>query len=142
MGQANSAGGTNTTLTTSTPSGAAFKIVQEGAAAGLRVESVAGKAVTGSSSAGDGVIGTGSGRGVWGHSYAGSGVYGSSFTGWAGNFSGRVFTKKYHELQEMSPPPNAPLHRARLFVRDNGSGKTELCVKFHTGGAQVLATET
>jgi hypothetical protein len=30
---------------------------------------------------------------------------------------------------------------ARLFARDNGAGKTQLCVWFATGDVQVLATE-
>ena len=29
----------------------------------------------------------------------------------------------------------------RLFVRDNGSSKTQLCVRFATGAVQVIATE-
>jgi hypothetical protein len=37
---------------------------------------------------------------------------------------------------------SAPVaNRARLFVRDNGAGKTQLCVRFHTGVVKVLATE-
>jgi hypothetical protein len=30
---------------------------------------------------------------------------------------------------------------ARLYVRDNGAGKTQLCVRFNTGAVQVIATE-
>jgi hypothetical protein len=30
---------------------------------------------------------------------------------------------------------------ARLYARDNGSGKTQICVRFPTGAVQVLATE-
>jgi hypothetical protein len=34
-----------------------------------------------------------------------------------------------------------PASVARLFTRDNGSGKTQLCVRFATGAAIVIATE-
>jgi hypothetical protein len=38
--------------------------------------------------------------------------------------------------------PSAPIAvRARVFARDNGSGKTQLCVRFGTGDPVVLATE-
>jgi hypothetical protein len=32
-------------------------------------------------------------------------------------------------------------NRVRLFARDNGSGKTQLCAQFATGDVQVLATQ-
>lgn len=38
-------------------------------------------------------------------------------------------------------PGNAPADRGRLFIRDNGAGKTQLCVRFPTGAALVIATE-
>jgi hypothetical protein len=53
-----------------------------------------------------------------------------------------VFTNKYHELVEISTPSAPPSNHARVFVRDNGSGKTQLCVRFHTGAVKVLATES
>jgi hypothetical protein len=38
--------------------------------------------------------------------------------------------------------PAAPAdNRGRLYVRDNGAGKEQLCVRFNTGAVQVLATE-
>lgn len=38
--------------------------------------------------------------------------------------------------------PNAPAaNQARVFVRDNGAGKGQLCVRFPTGVVQVIATE-
>jgi hypothetical protein len=40
----------------------------------------------------------------------------------------------------VEPPAPAPT-RARLFARDTGTGKTQLCVKFSTGVVQVLATQ-
>lgn len=44
-------------------------------------------------------------------------------------------------VNEQSVAPAGATNRARLFSRDNGSGKTQLCVIFATGAVQVLATE-
>jgi len=84
-----------------------------------------------------------SSRGVSGESPDGHAIHGeSSGSGWAGYFDGRILTKRYVELVEMSSP-SAPSdnNRARLFIRDNGSGKTQLCVRFTTGAIQVIATQ-
>jgi hypothetical protein len=48
---------------------------------------------------------------------------------------------KYLDMSEMTAPASPPADRARLFVRENLSGKTELCVLFGTGAVQVIATE-
>ena len=40
-----------------------------------------------------------------------------------------------------SDPANPAANQARLYLKDNGSGKTELRVRFGTGASQVLATE-
>ena len=38
--------------------------------------------------------------------------------------------------------PNAPAaDGARLYVKDNGSGKSQLCIRFATGAVQVIATQ-
>ncbi len=38
--------------------------------------------------------------------------------------------------------PDAPAaNAAHLFVRDNGSGKTQLCVRFASGAIQVVSTQ-
>jgi hypothetical protein len=43
---------------------------------------------------------------------------------------------------EQSPDPAAPAaNGARLFTKDNGSGKTQLCVRFATGAVGIIATE-
>jgi hypothetical protein len=48
----------------------------------------------------------------------------------------------YVNFSEQSSDPTAPgANQARLFVRDDGGGKTQLCVRFNTGAVQVLATE-
>lgn len=45
-------------------------------------------------------------------------------------------------IGESAADPAAPgADHARLFTRDNGSGKTQLCVRFPTGAVQVIATE-
>ncbi len=79
--------------------------------------------------------------GVVGESPAGIGVYGSSNTSFGGFFAGAVYTTKWYELGEVATPPAPAVNKARLFVRDNGAGKTQLCVRFSTGTVKVLATE-
>ena len=58
--------------------------------------------------------------------------------GWAGVFDRNVFIKGYCTFGSAHPASPAG---ASLFVRNNGSGKSELCVQFATGPVQVLATE-
>jgi hypothetical protein len=82
-----------------------------------------------------------SSRGVWGESPAGIGVYGRTTTGYAGYFQGKVFTSSYHEMIEITTPAAPGANRARQFVRDNGAGKTQLCVRFATGSVKLLAQE-
>lgn len=45
------------------------------------------------------------------------------------------------EQVEGSDPSAPASNKSRLFTRDNGSGKTQLCVRFATGAVQVIATE-
>jgi hypothetical protein len=47
----------------------------------------------------------------------------------------------YIDMTEQTTPSAPGVNRARLFVRDNGSGKTQLCVLFNSGAVQVIATE-
>jgi hypothetical protein len=79
--------------------------------------------------------------GVVGESPDGIGVYGASGTSFGGFFAGKVYTTKWYELGEVATPPAPAANKARLFVRDNGAGKTQLCVRFATGTVKVLATE-
>ena len=79
--------------------------------------------------------------GVTGESPAGVGLRGRTTTGYAGYFEGRVYTNAFYELGEVATPAAPITNRARLFVRDNGSGKTQLCVRFHTGSVRVISTE-
>ena len=51
-------------------------------------------------------------------------------------------TPNFQEMISVAVDPPAPaVGRARLFARDTGTGKTQLCVRFSTGVVQVLATE-
>lgn len=48
----------------------------------------------------------------------------------------------YLEGVEVPSDPNAPTaNGGRLFLRDNGAGKTQLCVRFANGNVQVVSTE-
>ncbi len=68
------------------------------------------------------------------------------FSGTAGfsdavTFSSTAKSSSYFDLEEISDPSNPPADTARIYARDNGSGKTQLCVIFPTGSALVIATE-
>lgn len=81
--------------------------------------------------------------GVRGESSAGFGVYGKTTgTGFAGYFNGKTFMSQFVEIAEMTTPASPGSNRARVFVRHNGQGKTQLAVKFANGSVKVLATET
>jgi hypothetical protein len=49
----------------------------------------------------------------------------------------------YLEMTEQSggDPAVPGLNRCQLYVRENGSGKTELRARFNTGAIQVIAAE-
>jgi len=53
----------------------------------------------------------------------------------------RSFLAEYMEMSEVAAPAAPGADKARLFVRDNGSSKSQLCVIFPTGAIQVIATE-
>lgn len=44
-------------------------------------------------------------------------------------------------MRESDNDPGALANNAAIFCKDNGAGKTQLCVRFPTGAVQVLATE-
>lgn len=44
-------------------------------------------------------------------------------------------------LNEIADPANPSADKAYLFIKDDGAGKTQLCVKFSSGATQVLATQ-
>lgn len=91
---------------------------------------------------GTGVFGQAAEVGVWGYSPGGRGVHGASNSGWAGHFEGAVLVATHLTMREMKTPTAPADHYGRLFFRNNGSGKTQLCVRFHTGRVKVLATES
>jgi hypothetical protein len=108
---------------------------------GVRGYAVRGVGVSAYSETGSGVHGESEtdGAGVRGRSQYGPGVEGWSEFGYAGYFDGKAFAGAL-DMPESSPGV-PPANQARLFVRDNGSGKTQLCVQFATGSPIVVATE-
>lgn len=48
---------------------------------------------------------------------------------------------RHFEMGEVTEPDAPAANNARVFTRDNGSGKTQLCVRFPTGATIVIATE-
>ncbi len=58
------------------------------------------------------------------------------------NPAGRVVLGAHdQEFGEISDPAAPAANSARFYAKDNGSGKTQLVVRFPTGAVQVLATE-
>jgi hypothetical protein len=47
----------------------------------------------------------------------------------------------YTDMGEMTAPAAPAANTARIFVQDNGAGKTQLMVIFPTGAAQQIAIE-
>jgi hypothetical protein len=59
-----------------------------------------------------------------------------------GGASRIVMGTTYFEMTEQAADPVAPgANRGRLYLKDNGAGKTQLCIRFNTGAVQVVATE-
>lgn len=66
--------------------------------------------------------------------------------GLRGGFSSdrvNINTTPYMEMLEAAADPANPAagNWGRFYMRDNGSGKTQFCVRFNTGAPIVLATE-
>lgn len=53
----------------------------------------------------------------------------------------KTTVRDYIEMNEITAPAAPAANYARLFVEDNGAGKTRLVVRFPTGANQVIATE-
>ena len=153
MGRLNLASSTATTLQTKT-SRAALLVNQLGVGAAVKGVATSGRAVMGEAGS--------NGTGVWafspnhygvharsdrgaalnGESFQdGVGVRAFSFDGNAGEFFGPIFVNGYQDMNETATPAAPSAFRARIFVRNNGVGKHELCVRFPTGAVQVIATE-
>jgi hypothetical protein len=45
------------------------------------------------------------------------------------------------EYTEMTAPAAGAANTARVYAKDNGSGKTQLCAIFNTGAEQCFATQ-
>ena len=56
-------------------------------------------------------------------------------------FSSEVAVSQYIEMTEIVALGNAGTNKARLYVKDNGSGKTQLVVIFQSGAVQQIAIE-
>jgi len=59
----------------------------------------------------------------------------------AANGDNAALNPKFVEMLEMTDPTAPSANKSRLYTRDNGSGKTQLVVRFPTGAIQVIATE-
>ena len=164
MGRLNKTSGSSTTLQTTT-SGSTFEVrnhIDDGGTAifatntgefgaAVRGHGVHGIGVAGQGqtvgvrgNGGIGVLGFSPQRsGVWGQTDVGFAIRGTprERSGFAGYFEGKVFTDRFIEFAEIGNPAAPAANHARLFVRDDGSGKTQVCVRFPTGAVQVLATE-
>jgi len=53
----------------------------------------------------------------------------------------QITNGKHFEFLERADPAAGPVNTGRLYVRDNGAGKTQLCIIFNTGAVQVIATQ-
>lgn len=132
IGRANKGAGTNTTLTTRTDAGAALRIVQNGAGAGVRGTSIDGTGVSGQS---ENWVGLG------GISENGFAIWGQSTNNYAGFFVNHVFMGGWIDIEAISPPGASGENQARLYVWDD-MGKTTLSVSFPDGSSVDLAAET
>lgn len=52
-----------------------------------------------------------------------------------------IYLSKFQEMYEMTAPAAPPANGCRLYVEDNGSGKTRLMARFASGAAQQVAIE-
>lgn len=52
-----------------------------------------------------------------------------------------LYLASWIEMEEHPGPSAPPSANARIYVRDDGGGKTQLVVRFPTGANQILATE-
>lgn len=68
---------------------------------------------------------------------------GDTTTGFHVTVDGAVLVVNYIELVELAAAPSAPAtNHARLYLLDNGAGKTQLCIIYATGAGHVLDTQT
>lgn len=85
-------------------------------------------------------INNGSGRmTVFGNNLTGNATADLNLTGTAGTLEMDVTGSL--GLPTVITDPTAPTSGGLVYVKDNGSGKTQLAVRFPTGAVQILATE-
>ena len=65
---------------------------------------------------------------------------GSGFK-YVGTYGDLLAVEQKIQFTEISDPSNASTNQCYLFCKDNGSGKTQLCVKFATGASIVITTQ-
>lgn len=71
-------------------------------------------------------------------------IYGTTyFSGTSGTPQALIMAgdSGYMEFNEVSDPSAPSTNYGRLYMRDNGAGKTQLVARFPTGAIQVIATE-
>ena len=165
MGRINKASSTATTLQTKT-STAAYQVTQIGGGAAVKGVATSGRAVMGvAGSNGSGIWGSspdhngvhgltddgigvlgearGTGTGVYAFAQHGPALEAFAFFTYCALFNQSILLYGFQDMWGANPStPDAPQEgMARLFSRDDGTGKTQLCVRFPTGAVQVLATE-
>jgi hypothetical protein len=75
------------------------------------------------------------------YAYDAGGDLGNVVGFWDSVETGNYYAWGFVELDEMSDAAAPGANKARLYCRDNGSGKSQLVVRFPSGSVQVLATE-
>lgn len=55
--------------------------------------------------------------------------------------TGHIFGARYLELTEMAAPGVGAADTARIYIKDNGAGKTQIMAQFATGAEQQIAIE-
>lgn len=55
--------------------------------------------------------------------------------------TGALETASYMQMGEIADPAAPATNFGLLYMRDNGSGKTQVVARFPTGAIQVIATE-
>lgn len=71
------------------------------------------------------------------------GVVGEPFLQLLNQITGQLaaLETKFVEMTEIVAPTAPSANKGRLFMQDNGAGKTQLVVRFPTGAIQVIATQ-
>jgi hypothetical protein len=73
----------------------------------------------------------------------GYGIHPPGYINTAGRFffNGEIISRDTITFAEMTAPAAPGVNQARLFLQDNGSGKSQLMILFNTGAIVPLATE-